>query len=79
VPLVARDDIDVVDVAVPSHLHYEVGKAVLSAGKHLLVEKPMVLSVAHADELVALACENGRTLAVDHEMRLSALWVRSRS
>lgn len=74
--LVARDDIDVVDVVVPSHLHYEIAVAALEAGKHLFLEKPMVLTVPHCDELIALAREKNRVLAVDHEMRLSALWGR---
>lgn len=72
--LTASRDLDVVDVVVPSHLHYEIAKAALDGAQHVLVEKPMVLSVRHADELIALACERGRMLAVDHEMRLSALW-----
>lgn len=72
--LVRRPDIDVVDVAVPSFLHYEIGRAVLEAGKHLFLEKPMVLSVEEANTLIDLAGAKGLTLAVDHEMRLSALW-----
>jgi len=72
--LLARDDLDVVDVAVPSHLHYEVGKAVLEADMHLFLEKPMVLTVQHCDELITLAQERQKVLAVDHEMRVSALW-----
>ena len=74
--LLARDDVDVVDVVVPSHLHYEIGKAALSACKHVLLEKPMVLTVEHCDELLALAATQGKVLAVDHEMRLSSLWGR---
>ena len=74
--LVARDDVDVVDVVVPSHLHFEIGSAALAAGKHLLVEKPMVLTVGQCDELIALARRQGKLLAVDHEMRLSSLWGR---
>jgi myo-inositol 2-dehydrogenase/D-chiro-inositol 1-dehydrogenase len=72
--LLTRDDIDAIDVVVPSHLHYEVAKAALEAGKHVLLEKPMVLQLQHADELIALADQKGKLLAVDHEMRLSALW-----
>src|SRR5688500_4314643 len=44
--LLARNDSDVVDVVVPSNLHHEIGSAVLAAGKHLLLEKPMALTVA---------------------------------
>lgn len=72
--LLARDDIDIVSVVVPNHLHYEVGRAVLEAGKHLLLEKPMALAVEHCDELNHLAEARGRMLAVGHELRLSSLW-----
>ena len=74
--LVRRDDIDVVDIVLPSHLHHEVGSAILSAGKHLLLEKPMALSVADCHDLIRLARENDRMLAIGHEFRLSSLWGR---
>ena len=74
--LVARDDIDVIDIVVPSHLHYQISAAALEAGKHVLVEKPMVLTIPHCDELIELARLKGKVLAVDHEMRLSSLWGR---
>ncbi len=72
--LLARPDLDAVAVVLPSHLHYEVSKAVLESGRHLLLEKPMCLSVAHCDELNALAQKRQRILAIGHEMRLSSLW-----
>jgi len=72
--LLRRPDIAVVDVVLPSHLHHAVGRAVLEAGKHLLLEKPMALSVAQCDDLVNLAREKNLKLAVGHEFRLSALW-----
>lgn len=74
--LLARPDIDVVDVVLPSHLHHEVGCAVLQAGKHLLIEKPMALSVAACQDLVQIARAAERQLAVGHEFRFSALWGR---
>lgn len=72
--LLARDDLDVVDVVLPSHLHTEVGRAVLESGRHLLLEKPMALSLADCDELIALAAHKKRLLAIGHELRLSCLW-----
>jgi myo-inositol 2-dehydrogenase/D-chiro-inositol 1-dehydrogenase len=72
--LVQRDDIDVIDVVVPSHLHHEIASAVLAAGKHLLLEKPMALSLRECDDLLALANEHNRLFAVGHELRLSSLW-----
>jgi myo-inositol 2-dehydrogenase / D-chiro-inositol 1-dehydrogenase len=72
--LLARSDIDVVDIVLPSHLHHEVGLAALQAGKHLLLEKPMALTVAECQDLVQAACAAGRQLAVGHEFRFSSLW-----
>jgi myo-inositol 2-dehydrogenase/D-chiro-inositol 1-dehydrogenase len=72
--LVAREDLDVVDVVVPSFLHHEIAKAVLESGKHLMLEKPMCLSVADCDELIGIAEEKGRLLSIMHELRLSSLW-----
>ena len=72
--LLARDDVDIVDVVLPSFLHHEVASAVLNSGKHLLLEKPMCLSVQQCDDLIRLAKANDRLLAVGHELRLSSLW-----
>ncbi|MBI1319403.1 MAG: gfo/Idh/MocA family oxidoreductase [Candidatus Hydrogenedens sp.] len=72
--LLKRPDIDVVDVVLPTDLHHEVGLAVLAAGKHLLLEKPMALCEAHCDDLIRAAEHAERLLCVGHEFRLSSLW-----
>jgi myo-inositol 2-dehydrogenase/D-chiro-inositol 1-dehydrogenase len=72
--LVTQADLDVVDIVLPSHLHREVGCAALDAGRHLLLEKPMALSVAQCDDLIEAARRRQRLLAIGHEMRLSSLW-----
>jgi myo-inositol 2-dehydrogenase/D-chiro-inositol 1-dehydrogenase len=72
--LLARDDLEIIDVVVPSNLHHEIASATLAAGKHLLLEKPMALSLAECDDLIRLAREHKRILAVGHELRLSSLW-----
>ncbi|MCU0915520.1 MAG: Gfo/Idh/MocA family oxidoreductase [Planctomycetes bacterium] len=72
--LVQRDDLDVVDVIVPNRLHHEVATAVLSSGKHLLLEKPMCLTVPLCDDLLRLARQKDRRIAINHEFRLSSLW-----
>jgi myo-inositol 2-dehydrogenase/D-chiro-inositol 1-dehydrogenase len=74
--LLAQEQLDVIDVVLPSHLHYEVARAALQSGRHVLLEKPMALSVTHCDELIALACSRGRVLAIGHELRHSSLWSR---
>jgi myo-inositol 2-dehydrogenase/D-chiro-inositol 1-dehydrogenase len=72
--LVERNDIDLIDVVVPSYLHHEIASAVLSADKHLLLEKPMALTLEECDDLIALARQHDRLFAVGHELRLSSLW-----
>ena len=46
----------------------------LASERHLLLEKPMALSVAECDELVVLADQHDLVLAVGHELRVSSLW-----
>lgn len=72
--LVHRDDIEVFDVVLPSHLHHEVASAVLDAGKHLLLEKPMCLAIAECRDLIERAKSKDLLLAIGHELRLSSLW-----
>jgi len=62
--MLARPDIDAVTVCVPSGLHAQVAIDVLHAGKHVLVEKPIALSLADADRMIATAREAGLTLGV---------------
>lgn len=50
-----RDDIDIVDICTPGHLHAEIAEAALAAGKHVLVEKPLTNTVAESQRLVAAA------------------------
>src|SRR5262245_47725290 len=72
--LLAREALDVVDVVVPSHLHHPVAAAVLDSGRHLLLEKPMSLTLAQCDDLLRVARERNRLIAIGHELRLSSLW-----
>src|SRR6266496_150827 len=53
--LLARPDVDAIVILTPMSQHGAMAKAALGAGKHVLVEKPMAVSLAEAAELVALA------------------------
>lgn len=53
--LVARDDVDLVDVCTPGDTHAEIAVAALAAGKHVLCEKPLANTVAEAEEMVRAA------------------------
>jgi myo-inositol 2-dehydrogenase/D-chiro-inositol 1-dehydrogenase len=72
--MLKQEPLDVVDVVLPTHLHYEAARAVLESGRHLLLEKPMALRLADCDELIALAAARDKRLAIGHEFRLSSLW-----
>jgi predicted dehydrogenase len=67
--LLGRDDVDVVTVCVPSGQHAEVGVRVARAGKHLVVEKPIDVSLDAADRLIAAAAAAGVTVAVISQHR----------
>jgi predicted dehydrogenase len=67
--LLARPDVDVVCVCVPSGLHAEVGVAAARAGKHLVVEKPIDVTLAAADRLIEAAREAGVALTVISQHR----------
>ena len=60
--VLADDEIDVVDLCTPPHLHRAQVETVLRAGKDVFCEKPLVGSVAEVDELASIAAETGRTV-----------------
>ena len=61
--LVARDDIDLIDICTPGDSHAEIAIAALEAGKHVLCEKPLANTVAEARAMVAAAA-TARALGV---------------
>jgi predicted dehydrogenase len=67
--LLARADVDVVCVCVPSGLHAEVGVRAAQAGKHLVVEKPIDVTLAAADRLIEAARAGGVALTVMSQHR----------
>ncbi len=67
--LLARPDVDVVCVCVPSGLHAEVGVRAARAGKHLVVEKPIDVTLAAADRLIEAARAAGVLLTVISQHR----------
>jgi UDP-N-acetyl-2-amino-2-deoxyglucuronate dehydrogenase len=70
--LLAREDVEVVAVCVPSGLHAEVGVQAAAAGKHLVVEKPIEVTLAAADKLINAAQAAGVALTVISQHRFDA-------
>jgi predicted dehydrogenase len=69
-------EIDAVIIASPAPSHASLAGEALSAGKHVLVEKPFVLDPADGERLVQQADETGRTLMVGHLLRYHPYFVR---
>jgi predicted dehydrogenase len=65
------DDIDCAIIATPTLYHFEVAQTLLNAGKHLLIEKPITVDIAQADELISLAEYNNLVLQVGHVERFN--------
>jgi predicted dehydrogenase len=64
---VLRDpDVHVVAVATPTRTHFDIARAALLSGRHVLIEKPLAGSVGEAEELVELADRGGLVLMCDH-------------
>src|SRR4029450_57233 len=58
--------VEAVVVATPVVTHYDLARRALLAGKHVFVEKPMAVQASEAEELVAIAEEQGRVLMPGH-------------
>lgn len=61
-----EDGIEAVSIATPNGMHYEVCKAALNAGLHVVCEKPLCFTSAEAEELAALAREKNRVVGVTY-------------
>ncbi len=64
--LIADPAVRTVSICLPHHLHYQVAKAAIAAGKNVLLEKPLTISLDEGEELVAMAKTSGVALGVSH-------------
>ncbi len=69
---VVRPDVDVVSVCTPSGNHAEIAVAAAAAGKHLLVEKPLDITLPRVDQIISAARQAGVTLASVFPLRFMA-------
>ncbi|MET0235240.1 MAG: Gfo/Idh/MocA family oxidoreductase [Kibdelosporangium sp.] len=77
--LIARDDVQIVDICTPGDSHKDIALAALAAGKHVLCEKPLANSVAEAEEMAqaatAAAANGQRSMVAFNYRRVPALAV----
>ena len=64
-----REDIDLVVICTPHHLHHAMAIDALKAGKHVICEKPMAISVQEANKMIDAASHHNRKLFVMLNMR----------
>src|SRR5262245_6732864 len=76
--LLTNSSVDAVYIAVPHYLLARLTRRVLEAGKHVLTEKPLAISLEEVDQLIALAKEQKLSLGVFYEMRYAPAHARAR-
>lgn len=67
--VVENPDIDIVDISLPQHLHYEVAIAAAKNGKHIFCEKPIAFTRKQAEEMLKAAEDNGVLHYLNHNYR----------
>ncbi len=65
------EDVDAIDIAVPTRDHHKLGKLALVSGKHLFIEKPITRTTEEAEELISLASQNSLTFQIGHIERFN--------
>lgn len=76
--LLKNPEIDAVSICVENRSHAEIATAALYAGKHVLVEKPMAVTLAECESMVAAAKRNRKYLMVGHNMRFDPIHRRAK-
>ena len=72
--LVAQDDIDLVYIATPPFLHYRQAMAALEAGKHVICEKPLAVTVEQGEEMVTTAQDRGLLMTTNLMQRYNPVF-----
>jgi len=74
--VLSRDDVDALSIATPAETHYRLAREALLAGKHVYVEKPLVLDESEGQDLIDLAASESRVLMVGHLLQYHPVFVR---
>ena len=69
--LIERDDIDVIDIVTPNNTHAEMAIAAAEAGKHVICEKPLALTVEQAERMYQAVKKNNVVHMIMHNYRFS--------
>jgi predicted dehydrogenase len=69
--MIAKENIDLISIATKSGLHAAIAKDCINAGIHLIVEKPLALSLNDIDEIIELSKKNNIKVSICHQNRLN--------
>ena len=75
-PVLEHDEIDLIVLGIPNDLHCEVTEAAASAGKHIVVEKPMAMNLTECDRMIAACDQAGVKLMYAEELCFAPKYVR---
>lgn len=74
--VLAREDISGLVIATPAETHYRIAREALFAGKHIYVEKPLVLNEAEGEELISIAKEKKLIIMVGHLLQYHPVFIK---
>jgi myo-inositol 2-dehydrogenase/D-chiro-inositol 1-dehydrogenase len=77
--IIAKAPCDVVDICLPNFLHHRATLAAARAGKHVIIEKPLCMTLEEADEMIAVCREHGRKLMYAEELCFAPKYERVRA
>lgn len=77
--MLAKSGCDVVDICLPNYLHYEACIKSAKSGKHVIIEKPLALTLEQADEMIAACRQAGRKLMYAEELCFAPKYERVRA
>jgi predicted dehydrogenase len=77
--LIRKAPCDVVDVCLPNFLHHRATVAAARAGKHVIIEKPLSVTLEEADDMIAVCREHGRKLMYAEELCFAPKYERVRA
>lgn len=76
--LLAECDVDVVDICLPNYLHYEACMTAAKSNKHIIIEKPLAMTLEQADEMIATCKERNLLLMYAEELCFAPKYERVR-
>ncbi|MFC5464943.1 Gfo/Idh/MocA family protein [Lederbergia graminis] len=77
--LIAKTDVDIIDICTPTYSHGEFIKEAAQAQKHIICEKPLAINSEEAEKLISICEDNGVQLLVGHTLRFFPEYANARN